>query len=82
MSLRSKLGVFIALVTSRRGEKLAAAVCTLVGLGLVASPFTALSGLRSGWVLALFLVGGFLLVLGALLASERTPSGDAVRYQA
>lgn len=82
MSLRSRLGGLGALVTSRRGEKIAATVCTLVGLGLVASPFTVLSGLRSGWVVVLFLVGGFLLVLGALLASERTPAGDAVRYQA
>lgn len=82
MSLGTKLETLGALATSRRGEKIAAAVSTVLGLVLVVSPFTILSGLRSGLVLVTFLVGGFFLVLGALLASERTPTGEAVRYQA
>ncbi|MFB6235973.1 MAG: hypothetical protein ABEH81_12320 [Halopenitus sp.] len=82
MSLDTKLETLGTLVTSRRAEKIAAALITLLGLVLVASPFTVLSGLQSGLVLVTFLVGGFFLVLGALLASERTPTGDAVRYQA
>lgn len=82
MSLDTKLERLGALATSRRGEKIAAAVSTLLGLVLVASPFTILSGLDSGLVLVTFLVGGFFLVLGALLASERTPTGEAARYQA
>lgn len=82
MSLDTKLEALGALATSRHGEKIAAAVSTLLGLVLVASPFTILSGLDSGLVLVTFLVGGFFLVLGALLASERSPTGDAVRYQA
>ena len=82
MSLGTKLERLAVLATSRRGEKVAAAVSTLLGLLLVAGPFTVLSGSNSGSVFVTFLGGGFFLVLGALLASERTPVGDAVRYQA
>lgn len=82
MSISTKIGEIGAKVNSRRGEKIAGVVCTLLGLALLAGPFTVFSGMQSGMVLGMLLGGGFLLVLGALLASERTPTGDAVRYQA
>lgn len=70
------------MINSRRTEKILALVSTLIGVTLLVSPFTILSGMSSGWVLVVFLGGTFFLILGALLASERTPVGEAARYQA
>lgn len=64
---------------SRRGEKLLGAGFVLAGLAMVAAPFALLRGLSSAWVLGLFLGGGFLILLGGLFLSERTPVGEGTR---
>ncbi|WP_058367143.1 hypothetical protein [Haloparvum sedimenti] len=72
-SLRDRIG-------GRRVEKLLGVGFVLSGVAAFVAPFALLRGLSSAWVLGLFLGGGFLILLGGLFLSERTPVGDGARF--
>lgn len=66
---------------SRRFEQISGAISTVLGIVLFIAPFV-LTSVPTSSVIVMWFIGAFLVILGALLSSERTPIGDGGRFQA
>lgn len=69
------------LVLSRRFEQVSGAICTVLGVLLFLAPFV-LPSVPTSSVIVMWFSGAFLVILGALLSSTRTPIGEGGRFQA